>query len=389
MEPADGGQAFVVVGVLLLAGVAAEALSRRIGLPRVTLLVLLGVVVGPGVLDVLPPAREQWFPIVSTIALVMVGFLVGGEFTRDRLRDEGREVAGIAVVQALLTATVVAAGLLALGFQPAVALTLAGIAAATDPASTYAVAQDYGRQGWLSRTMIGVVALDDVLTIVLFSVLLAVATVLEGSGAVLDLLGTASWEIGGALVLALLLGPVVAYLTGRLRPGEPTREEAIGVVLLLAGIAVWLDVSFVLAAVALGAIVANLATHHERPFHEIENIEWPFIVVFFVLAGAQLRFTELATAGLLGGAFVALRILGKVAGGAAGAKVAGGSDARPRWLGPALLPQAGLALGLALLAGERFPELSGRLIAVVVATTVLFELVGPALARVALSRAES
>lgn len=187
----------------------------------------------------------------------------------------------------------------------------------------------------------------------------------------------------------MVLGVPTAFLTGRLEPGEPTREEALGVVLVLAGVAVWLDVSFLLAAVALGALVANLATHHERPFREIENLEWPFMIVFFVLAGAELRFDDLAAAGLLGVAFLALRTVGKIAGSALAAKIAGGPDARPGWLGVALLPQAGVALGLALLAAERSPDVADRLLAVVVATTVLFELVGTALARVALVRGEA
>lgn len=381
-------QGLLVVGVLLLAGVAAEALSRRVHLPRVTLLVLLGVLVGPGALDVLPPAQEQWFPVAATVALVMIGFLVGGEFTLDRLRDQGREVVGIAVVQALVTAAVVGTGLLALGFSTSLALPLAGLAAATAPASTYAVVKAHGRKGWLSRTVIGVVAIDDVITIVLFSLLLTVATVLAGSGAALDLLGTASWEIGGALLVAVALGVPAAYLTGRLEPGEPTREEALGVVLVLAGVAVWLGVSFLFAAVALGALVANLATHHERPFREIENLEWPVMVVFFVLAGAELRLDDLTAAGLLGAAYLVLRSLGKVGGGAVAARIAGGPDARPGWLGVILLPQAGVALGLALLAAERLPGVGDRLLAVVVATTVVFELIGTALARIALLRAD-
>lgn len=381
-------QALLVVGLLLLAGVAAEAIGRRVHLPRVTLLVLLGVAVGPGGLDVLPAGQDEWFPVASTIALVMIGFLVGGELTAHRLREHGRDVVTIAVVQAVVTVAVVAAGLLATGVEVAMALPLAGLAAATAPASTVAVVQEEHAEGWLGRMLLGVVALDDVITIVLFSGLLAVATMVEGTGGTLDLLGTAAWEIGGALLVAVVLGGPVAYLTGRLRPGEPTREEALGVVLILAGISLWLDVSFLLAAVVLGAVVANLARHHDRPFREIENVEWPFMVVFFVLAGAQLRVDDLRSAGVLGLGFVLLRTGGKVAGGALAGWTTDATPSQRRWLGVALLPQAGVALGLALLAVERFPAIGSRLLAVVVASTVLFEVVGPALTRIALARSD-
>lgn len=259
---------------------------------------MVGAVAGPAGLDLLPPAHNDWYPIVSTVALMMIGFLVGGHFTGDRMHEDGREVAVIAVVQALVTAGVVALGLVAAGFAAALALPLAGIAAATAPASTVAVVQEAGSAGWLSRTIVGIVALDDLITIVLFSLLLSIVGLIEGSGADLDLLSTAAREIGGATLLALLLGVPVAFLTGRLRPGEPTREEAVGVVLVAAGVALWLEVSFLLTAVVLGAVVANLAKHHERPFREIENIEWPFMVVFFVLAGAEFRFSDLCCCGI-------------------------------------------------------------------------------------------
>lgn len=385
---ADTLVVLVAVGALLLAGVATDVASRWIPLPRVTLLVLLGVAVGPGALDLLPPQQDEWFPIVSTIALTMIGFLVGGEFTVERLRTHGTQVVGVATIQAMGTSVVVLVGLLLVGFDPVVALPLAGIAAATAPASTVAVVQDRGSEGWLSRTLLGVVALDDVITIVLFSLLLSGAGVLAGAGGQMELLGTAAWEIGGAVLLALVLAAPMAYLTGRLQPGEPTREEALGIVLVCAGLAAWLDVSFLLAAVVLGALVANLASHHERPFREIEAIEWPFMVVFFILAGAELRIADLIAAGALGAAYVVLRSAGKVSGGYLAARIVGAPPKVWPWFGTSLLPQAGVALGLALLAADQLPDAGARIMTVVVASTVLFEIVGPALTAYALDHVD-
>ena len=159
--------------------------------------------------------------------------------------------------------------------------------------------------------------------------------------------------------------------------------------LLLAGLANWLDVSALLAAVVLGVVVANFAKHHEFAFHEIEEIEWPFLVLFFVLSGASLETSELGGAGLLAVGYIALRTAGKLGGAYLGTSAAGTSRATRRWLGFALLPQAGVVLGLALEAADRFPGFAAEVLPSVVLATVVFEVGGTLLTQVALRRAGS
>jgi Kef-type K+ transport system membrane component KefB len=168
-----------------------------------------------------------------------------------------------------------------------------------------------------------------------------------------------------------------AFLTGRLEPGEPMQAEALVLVFLCAGLAIWLDVSFLLAGMVAGAIVVNLAKHHSRPFHEIERIEWPFIVFFFVLAGASLRLDSLYDIGLIGLAYLVLRTLARVLGGWIGGIAVDAPILHRRWIGLALIPQAGVALGMALVAANHFPQLGETLLAVTVGTTIVFEVAGP------------
>jgi Kef-type K+ transport system membrane component KefB len=194
-------------------------------------------------------------------------------------------------------------------------------------------------------------------------------------------------EVGGALLLGGVLGLLAGLLTQRIRPGEPTLLEALGIVLLTAGLATLWNLSFILAAITLGAVMTNVARHHERAFHEIEHIEWPFLLLFFVLAGASLHLDVLLGVGVLGFAYVALRVIGKIGGGVLGVALAGGNPTLRRWLGPALLPQAGIALGLALIIEQRFPEIDGYLLTMVIAATVIFEIFGPPCTRLALRRA--
>jgi len=184
--------------------------------------------------------------------------------------------------------------------------------------------------------------------------------------------------------VGIVLGIPMAYVTGRIKPGEPSLVEALGVIFLCGGIAIWLKVSFLLASMVLGCVVANLAHHHIRPFHAIEGIEWPFMILFFILAGASLHTETLFQIGLVGSAYILLRIIGRLVGGWTGGAISHADPLMRRWMGTALMPQAGVALGMALIAIERRPDLGEIILPVVIASTVLFEVIGPMLTRTGL-----
>lgn len=382
----SAARGLIIVGGLLIAGLAVDAVARRTRLPRISLLVALGVLVGPIGLDLLTEDAEQWFPTIAAVALVMVGFLLGGEFTLVNLRDHGRPVVILAFTQTLITALVVSAGLLGLGVEVVVALALAGIATATDPVAVADEVSETGTVGPFKRTLLGVVAIDDVFGIGFFTILMAIGVASAGAGSPAALAGEALWTILGAVLLGVLLGVPVAYLSGRVRPGTPTLEEALGAVLLCAGLALWLEVSFLLAAVVMGAVATNVAKHHVRTFPEIQNIKAPFLVVFFVLAGASVSSVALTTAGGLLGAYLVLRVGGKLLGGVIGSRLVGEDLRTGAWFGTALLPQAGVALGMALVASEQFPAYANTMLSVAIVATLVFELAGPVLVRVALHR---
>jgi Kef-type K+ transport system membrane component KefB len=379
-------QTLLTLGGLFLLGLAVESIGRHTRLPRVTLLLLLGIAIGPSGLDLLPELQAAWFPLVAHLALGMVGFLLGARLSLSELRLHGRAALSISLSAVLVTAVLEVVGLGLLGFPLAVALLLAGIAPATAPAASIDVVRESHADGPLSRTLLGVVALDDIWGLVVFSGALALVQSLGGEGGAGAALLEGAREIGGALLVGALLGLPVAYLSGRLRPGEPTLLEALGAVFFATGVALWLEVSFLLTTMTLGAVVANLARHHERPFHAIEEIELPFMILFFVLSGAALPLAELPAIGTLGVAYVLLRAAGRLVGAWLGAVLAGAPRQVRHWMGVALMPQAGVALGLALIASQRLPELGASLLTVVIAATVLFELVGPPLQRLALER---
>ena len=325
-ESSELAQILITFGGIFLIGLAADLVGRHTPVPRVTLLLLSGFLIGPSALNWLPDYTTHWFPLLTDIALAMIGFLLGQKLTAQLLRRMGRAVLAMSIGEVIVTSILVFAGLSALGVPPIIAMLLAGIAPATAPAATVDVIQECGAKGPFTDSLLGIVAIDDVWGLLVFSIVLAVAQAVSGNGSGMDTLTTGAWEIGGALTLGIVLGLPMAYITGRIRPGEPTQAEALGIVLLCAGLAVWLNVSYILAAISLGAVVANCATHHDRPFHEIEGIEWPFLILFFIFAGAALQLSMLANVGVLGASYIGLRIIGRVVGTRLGGRLSGTDD---------------------------------------------------------------
>lgn len=383
------GIMLIVIGFILLMGLATDYIGNKTRLPRVSLLFLFGFLSGPAVFNVLPDMTHQWFPVITTVALVLVGFLLGGKLAENAISRHKRTVIVLSLVISLVTAFTVMVGLSLAGFPLVVALVLAGIAAATDPATTLESVRDSGRDTAFTNILQGIVSLDDAIALILFSLLLMVAHMLNGSelGTVF-LLTQAVWEVFGAVILGIALGFPMAYLTGRIRAGEPTLVEALGLVLLCGGLAVLFHVSYLIAAVIMGFIVAKKAKHHTRAFHEIEDIEWPFIILFFVLTGASVNLEIIGTATLLTFFYVFLRILGRFAGSWVGGACIRSGNSLKIWMGPCLLAQAGIATGLALMAASQFPEYGNTIVSTVVAATIFFEISGPIVNRFVLVRVQ-
>lgn len=379
----------VTLGGLFLLGLTTDFLSRRLPLPRVTLLLLAGFLLGPSVLRVIPDRHASWFPVIAEMGLVMVGFLLGNYLKASTLRGMAR--GALSVTGGLVTVTVVLVlgGSLVAGAPLPGALMLAAIATATGPRSITDVVHAVGARGPFSERLLAIVAIDEVIALILFGIALALAGAVGGEAgpgqAALDGLR----QVIGALGVGAVLGLPMAYLTGRIAPGEPTLAEALGMVTLCGGVALWVGVSPLLAALALGTVVANLGHHHRRPFHAIEGAQWPFMILFFLLAGASLDISSLGDVGLIGGAYVGLRTVGYLAGGTLGGRVGGLPGMDGLWDGFALLPHAGVAIGMALVATQIGPssEDAALVLTVVAGTTILFEVAGPILVRAALSRA--
>lgn len=365
-------------------GLATDLLGRRIPLPRVTLLLVLGIVIGEGMLGLIPPSISERFSLITNIALLMVGFLLGGRLTINSFKQSGKLMLLISISAVITTTIMITLALWVIGVPLEVALLLGCIASATAPAASMDIVMESGYSGPFADLLLSVVALDDAWALIIFSIGLAIVSNINATNSETIHLLLAVQDIGGAIILGLMIGVPASYLTGRIKPGEPILSEALGLVFICGGLAIWLDVSYLIASMSMGAVVANLAKHHEYPFHAIENIEWPILSLFFVLAGASLDLGALWGVGFFGLVYVVIRVLGKFLGTWLGCVIGKADQETRRWMGVALLPQAGAAMGMALVATQQFPDYAQILLTIVIGSTVLFEIVGPVFTRMAL-----
>lgn len=382
----DSYEFLITIGCLMFLGLGTDLLGKKTSLPRVSLLIVFGAIIGPSMLDLIPGFFLDYFEIVAQMALVMVGFILGSKFTPTVLAENGRAIISVSMIGALVTGLVVLCGLLMFQVDLPLAIILATVATATDGIATVDVIIESEKDNAFSRLLLAVVALDDGWGLILFSIGLVIATALTTVSNSTSLFLFTLHELGGAIFLGVLIGMPAAYLTGRIKPGQPMRSEALGLVFLCGGLALWLEVSFLIATMVMGIIIANFAKHHKYPFHEIEGLEWPVLSIFFVLAGASLELATLKTLGVVGLSYIGFRSIGKVAGGYMGGKIGQCTPDINNWIGFAMFPHAGAALGMALVASSYFPQYSEILLSVVISATIFFEIAGPVLAKMALKR---
>lgn len=383
----SSSQFLLALGGIFLLGLLASTIGHRTFLPRVTLLLVFGIAIGKEGLDILPSIVSDQFEIIADMTLLMVGFLLGGKLSTNSMKRSAKIVMWVSISAAVGTAIIVFLGLLVAGVAKEIAILLGCIASATAPAAILDVAEESGCKAPFKDLLLSIVALDDAWSLILFGFGIAVVTSINGIAIESSPLFMIVKHIGGAVILGILIGLPAAYLTGRIKEGQPILTEALGLVFICGGLAIWLDVSYLLASMVMGAVVVNLARHHEYPFHAIEGVEDTFMVVFFILAGASLEFKAINEIGFIGIVYILCRVTGKILGARVGSQCSKADQITKRWMGVALLPQAGVAIGMALVASNHFPEYRQLLLTVVISSTVFFEIVGPVFTRLALGRA--
>jgi len=375
------GWNLVVLGTFLLVGYSGYAVAPRIGLPRVTFLIVIGAACGPDLLGIIPGEVSNWFPLIAHVSLAMVGFLLGARFTGENLLKKGRTVLSVSAGEAVAAAILVFLGLVLCGAKLPVAVILAGIAPVSAPTAVFETMRQSGARGPLSDIVLGSVVLDDAWGILLFSFAVSIVQSYLGTGHPLQEIGLGLWRTLGGAALGLVVAFPMSWIARRVKGRDPALVLTGGFVLLCTGIATVIGVSYLLAAMFLGVMLTRTSDDPMRSFRALERVAEPFLAVFFLLAGFRFQFVTLGSIGLIGVAYMVFRATGKVLGAYLGAVAAGAAPLVRRRAGWCLFPQASIALGLALIAQEQFPSFADFFLTPVVATAVIFESIGPLISR--------
>lgn len=374
----------VAVTILWLAGFLMSRVTKVLKLPNVTGYILAGVAIGPYALDLIPSDIVSGMEFITDIALAFIAFGVGRYLRLDRLKQQGTKVIVLTLMEALVTAAVVTAFMLVVFHLPlAFSLLLGAIGSATAPASSLMTIRQYRAKGPFVNTLVQVVAMDDAVALLAFSVCAAIASGTETPVVDWQSVITPLAVNAGVLLAAYLLGRLLCVLLNGRSSDHRLVLTCAFVFFIAAGCAA-LDVSPLLGCMLLGATYVNVRGD-KTLFKQVSRVTPPINVMFFVLSGMHLDLNSLTTVGIIGAAYFAVRIAGKFLGSWMGARITGMPVGVRRYLGLALIPQAGVSIGLAVLAQRILPEESGALLStIILSSSVLYEMIGPVCARKAL-----
>ena len=357
-------------------------------MPNVTGYLLIGLLAGPYCLNIMPEEIMHTLSFIPTVALGFIALSIGAEFKLSYLKKVGKAPVIIAIMEGLFAILVVDAALILTGHDVRFSLVLGAIASATAPAATLMVVRQYNAKGPVTSTLLPVVAIDDAVALMGFGISIAIAKVLANPNAsVTSALIDPTVEIVGALIAGALFGVVYAYLV-KIFTGRGNRMSVtFAMVFVCLGICEMFHLSSLLGCMAMSAVFVNLSDQYETVFALTDRITPPLFMLFFFLSGAELNISVLSSVGFIGLIYIVFRIVGKVLGAYAGAKVSKAAPVVQKYLGFTLIPQAGVAIGLASTSLTIVPEYGAQIQTVILCGTVIYEIIGPLVTKMALKKA--
>lgn len=387
-------------GILLITGLLFGKLAKLVHLPNVTGYLVGGLLIGPSILGIISENAVSSMGLVSNVALGFIAFSIGNELKISYFKKVGVGPILIATFESLFAIIAVFVALV-IYFAIAgtldrtnirFALVLSAIAAATAPAATLMVVRQYRARGNLTDTLMSVVALDDGTAIMFFGICVAIADVLGNSNfssqpVILQILEPI-WEI----IMSLGIGAVVGFLLMLACKWWSNRGNRISLVVASVFLTVYLTTllggSALLACMAVGGLFANMSREYDEVNNLVDHVTPPIFMMFFVLSGADLDLTVLTVVGVIGILYVIFRVLGKMGGAWFGAKITHAEEKVAKYLGFALIPQAGVAIGLSLIATQVLDaEMGAKIRAIVLCATLIYELTGPIVTKMTLKKA--
>lgn len=391
--------ALYYLGIILLLGAFMEWIAPKIKIPKVVAYLLLGLLIGPEVLGLIPSSFVISSQVISDLALAIIAVLVGATLKLSLLKKHLKEVFFITLFQSLGTFFVVAIGLYLFGTNTGlqseqllvVALLLAGIATATDTAAPLALVQERRAKGAFTTSFLAVIALDDAVSMLMFIFSVSFAGVLLTHT---DLHASIFVQAFLEIILSVLLGVGAAFLNTfleRLFAHHKGMETiaTLGIIFILFSLSDLWGLEPLLSTMSMGVVVSNLSKEFDLIEEEIDNhLAEIIFMLFFILSAMHLKLSTLLALPIAIEVYVVLRAFGKVFGAYLGASLAKSSTLIKRYMGIALLPQAGVAIGLALSLQnyKEFEHIAPMILNIVIATTFLHEFFGPIFTNYALTK---
>ena len=397
----------LILGIGVFGGVLGAWLFQKLRIPQVIGYIAIGLLIGETGFGILK--REQLTDLrpFNFLALAVIGFLVGGELERKNFKQFGRQFLGITFGEGLASFLTVGAGAGCLVWfltgdlriALATACVLGAISAATDPASTMDVLWENRAKGMLTTSMVSVIALDDALALILYTLGTAAAALLIGSDSSLGgMLVYVATELFGSVLLGTIIGLLLDQILRHSKTLERSLTVMVGSLLLMAGICLTWHLDVILCSMAAGVIMVNRSPARTHSlFKTLREFATPIQVMFFVLVGARFHLAE--TPGWIWGLvgfYVLGSVLGKYAGTWTGAKISGSPPAVRNYLGLGLFAQGGVAVGLSMMAAQHLSGIEVRggmdlgtvIVTTITATTLIMQVLGPPCTKFALLRAD-
>lgn len=379
----------IEVVLMIFLSILFGRLAKFLKMPNVTGYLIAGLILGPSFLNLVPASMLNGFKVVSDMALAFIAFSIGSEFNLSYFKKVGIAPIIIAIAESFGAVVLVAIALIAFGFDLKLSILLAAIAAATAPAQTIMVINQYKAKGSLTSMLMSVVAIDDAVALIVFGFSVTAVKLLESSADANIALSLLSpiYELVVSLIIGLILGMLMKVVFRWFKKPSNVLCITIGFVLFTYWLAESIHGSPLLACMALGAMLTNIFSDIDKVMKITEGFTPPVFMIFFAISGAGFVVSALPKIGLIGLLYVVMRVIGKIAGSWLGGKATKQEEKICKYLGPTLMPQAGVALGLTVVAENLVPTYAPQIRAVILCSTFIYSIIGPVCAKNALQKA--
>ena len=374
----------------MLVGIMGGKVARVFKLPNVSGYLVAGLFLGPSFFKFISSFDMESFSVINELALAVIAFSIGNEFVIKDMLKLGKTIVIITLAEVIGAIFIVFTAMYYLLNQPfAFSIVIAAMSAATAPAATLLVIRQFKAHGPLTKTILPVVALDDVFGIIAFGIAMSLATLSSGQQDIsaVQVISGLVFEIGGSILLGMVMGMILAFIAKQSSNRDELQAATLMAIGISTGISISIGLSPLLTCIVLGTIIVNVSKKSRRIFDSIDDFASPVYILFFTLAGASLDLSILVSVGFIGIAYVLSRAGGKMLGAWSGAKIMKANPMVTKYLGLGLLPQGGISIGLLVLVRQQLPEYAVAISTIIMFSVLIYEVTGPIFAKIAIQKA--